>query len=112
MARLVYAHQVTPDNIYSNAVCVYYDRPSSEQTLGTGNIFAIADYGNTIAVIQAVRSTGKDETSFLFPIGKFSVTNMWNPQDVVTLDVAKYGVAGDSVLIGDILHVYLSVQTR
>ncbi len=112
MARLVYAKQVTPDNIYSNAASVYYDRPAAEPLNGTGNIFVIADYDNTIAIIQAVRSQGNDVVSFLFPTGQFSVTNMWKPSEIVTLDVTKYGVCGDCILIGDLLHVYLSVQTR
>lgn len=112
MAKLVYAKQITPDSVYSNAAAVFYDRPAAEPLNGTGNIFIVTDYNNSIAVLQSVRSQGKEVVSFIFPVGKFSVTNMWNPSEVAVLDVTKYGVAGDCVLIGDLLHVYASVQTR
>jgi len=112
MARLVYAKQITPDNVYSNAVNIKYDRPPSEQVAGTGNIFSIMDYNNTIAIYQAVRSNGTFIQSFIFPTGEFSVTNMWNPSEVTKLNVSKYGLVGDVELIGDLLQVYLSVQTR
>lgn len=110
MASLCYAKQILDG--YTNNASVWYDKPSTEQPLGTGNAFILADYNNTMAIIQSIRSRGIDEVSFVFPVGQVSIVNLWNPQDVTNITINKYGGGGGCILIGDLLHCFLSVQVK